>query len=219
MTTISKNTNQNNFNKDVNFNGPTQFASRDIVNNTSNNYYQESLKEAPRKAQYIPQPKWRSPFTLAVLTWISFIIAIGGLLPVGIKLVKSFIAIFNGIQNEPTGFNFQIYPIIFVALLILFIVFLSLRKITKNQTRYPLIFNLAISGYGKRLIIEKINIDRCPKCQGKMRYYSKPLEWRELQYSNGKRKREITKKVPALECKRNPEHWYEVDPAEDIPIL
>lgn len=47
-----------------------------------------------------------------------------------------------------------------------------------------------------------------------MKYYSKPVEWIDKIYSDGKIKREIIKRVPALQCKRNPEHWYEVDPAE-----
>lgn len=75
--------------------------------------------------------------------------------------------------------------------------------------------NFAINGYGGRLVLEKIHIDKCPQCGGKMKYYNKPVEWKELLYSNGKIKRQIVKKVPALECKRNAEHWYKVDPAED----
>ena len=48
-----------------------------------------------------------------------------------------------------------------------------------------------------------------------MRYYNKPVEWKEVLRSDGSVKNEVTKRVPALECKRNSKHWYEVDPAED----
>lgn len=48
-----------------------------------------------------------------------------------------------------------------------------------------------------------------------MKYYSKPIEWVDKYYSDGRTKREVTKRIPVLECKRNSEHWYEVDPAED----
>ena len=48
-----------------------------------------------------------------------------------------------------------------------------------------------------------------------MRYYNKLIEWVDTYYSDGKTKREITKRSPALECKRNSEHWYRVDTAED----
>ncbi len=72
-----------------------------------------------------------------------------------------------------------------------------------------------ISGYGNRLTIEKIHIEGCPQCGGKMKYYNKPVEWREILRSDGSTKREVTKRIPVLECKRNAEHWYAVDPAED----
>ena len=42
-----------------------------------------------------------------------------------------------------------------------------------------------------------------------------PVEWIDKHYSDGKTKREITKRIPVLECKRNHEHCYVVDPAED----
>lgn len=53
------------------------------------------------------------------------------------------------------------------------------------------------------------------KCGGKMKYYNKPIEWREILRSDGSIKREVTKRIPVLECKRNAEHWYSVDPAGD----
>ncbi|WP_216664728.1 hypothetical protein [Bacillus sp. WMMC1349] len=48
-----------------------------------------------------------------------------------------------------------------------------------------------------------------------MKYYNKPVKWVDKYYSDGKIKREVTRRTPALECKRNVEHWYEIDPAED----
>lgn len=77
----------------------------------------------------------------------------------------------------------------------LFILFFSLRRITKNQTRHPLLFNYAISGYGRRLTLEKIHIEKCPQCGGKMKYYNKPVEWIDKHYSDGKSKREVTKRI------------------------
>ena len=64
---------QNNFNGNVNFTGKIQIAAGDIINNIS--------EEKQKTANYDPEPKWRSPFTLAVLTWISTIIAIVGIFP------------------------------------------------------------------------------------------------------------------------------------------
>lgn len=197
--------NNNNFSGEMNFNGPTQIVAGNVINNVESSYEE--------KAKYSPEPVWRSPFTMAVLSWISVAIGILGLFPFG-KILKRVLA-FIKYRDITDISNIQPYIIIFVLLFILSAIFLSLRRIVKNQTRYPLLFNFAISGYGKRLTLEKIHIERCPQCGGKMKYYNKPVEWVDKYYSDGKTKREVTKRVPALECKRNAKHWYEVDPAED----
>lgn len=197
---------QNNFNGNVNFTGQTQIAAGDIINNIS--------EERPKTANYDSEPIWRSPFTLAVLTWISTIIAIAGLFPI-VKIVKSIACFFSGMNGNIISLDMQKYFIIFIIFVFLFWIFLILRRIAKKQTRHPLYFNFAISGYGNRLTIEKIHIERCPQCGGIMKYYNKPVEWREILRSDGSTKREVTKRIPVLECKRNAEHWYAVDPAED----
>lgn len=206
MEKIKKNNNRNYFNGTTNFNGTTQIAVGDIINNTSDIHL--------KNANYTPEPVWRSPFTMGVLSWISFAIAIGELFPIG-KMVKNVLNVFGGAPKVSSGVENQSYLIIFAILTFLFIAFIMLRRVARNQTRHPLLFNFAISGYGKRLILEKIHIDKCPQCGGNMKYYNKPVEWIDKHYSDGKTKREITKRTPALECKRNSEHWYEVDPAED----
>lgn len=198
--------NQNNFNGTTNFNGPVQFAGGDIINETSASKQDE--------AKYTPEPKWRSPFTLAALTWISVIIGILGLFPVG-KILANALSLLKGNVETALDFPVQTYSVIFIIFALLFILFFSLRRIAKKQIRVPLILNYAINGYGRRITLEKIHIDECPRCGGKMKYYNKPIEWVDKYYSDGKTKREVTKRIPVLECKRNSEHWYEVDPAED----
>ncbi len=198
--------NQNNFNGPTNFNGPVQFAGGDIINETS-----ASKKD---EAKYTPEPKWRSPFTLAVLSWISVIIGILGLFPFG-KILANALCLFKGNVQTVLDFPVQTYSVIFIIFALLFVLFFSLRRIAKKQIRVPLILNYAISGYGRRITLEKIHIDKCPQCGGKMKYYNKPVKWREIVRADGSIKREVIKKVPALECRRNEKHWYEVDPAED----
>lgn len=197
---------QNNFNGNVNFSGQTQIAAGDIINNIS--------QEKPMTAKYTPEPIWRSPFTLAVLTWISTIIAIVGIFPI-VKIVKNIVCFFTGTYENIISLEMQKYSIIFAILAFLFLIFLGLRRIVQRQTRHPLFFNFAIRGYGGRLVLEKIHIVGCPKCGGKMKYYNKPVERREIIRSDGSIKYEVSKRIPVLECKRNAEHWYAVDPAED----
>ncbi len=209
MGKSQKNNNQNNFKDKVNFHGPAQIAARDIINHIPNTYKQE--------AKYTAEPVWRSPVTMAILTWISFVIAIGGLIPIIAKMVKNSLDIFSGTTRPVVGFEFSMYLIPFVILIILLVTLLSLRRIAKTQTRHPLLFNFAINGYGNRLTLEKIHLHKCPECGGEMKYYNKPVEWINRPNNDGSIKRKVTKKVPALECKRNSdEHWYRVDPAEDM---
>lgn len=196
--------NKNIFKGKTIFNGPTQIVSGVVNNNETDSN--------DKKAFYNPEPVWRSPFTMAVLSWISVAIGILGVFPIS-KIFKSVVNFKS--QNISSFLEVQPYTIMFIILLLLMVIFQSLRKIVKNQTRYPLLFNFAISGYGKRLTLEKVHIDKCPQCGGIMKYYNKPVEWRDILLSDGSTKREITKKIPALECKRNREHWYKVDPAED----
>lgn len=202
-----KNHNVNNFNGTMNFNGPTQIATGDIINSTSD--------VDSKMAHYTPEPIWRSPITLAILTWISVVIGIAGLFPLG-NIVKSLMDFFGGNSIDLFDSKYKVSLIFLIIFSFLLVFVFSLRRIAKKQTRHPLILGFAISGYGERLTIEKIHTDKCPQCGGKMKYYNSPVEWRDISYEDGRIKREITKRVPALECKRNAEHWYMVDPAEDI---
>lgn len=198
--------NQNNFNGSTNFNGPVQFAGGNIINEISTPEQVE--------AKYTPEPKWRSPFTLALLTWISVALGVLSLIPIGeiFALILNFL---KGNLQAISGPSIQRHSIFLIVSGLLLVLFGSLRRIAKKQIRVPLAFNYALSGYDGRLTLEKIHIEKCPRCGGKMKYYNKPVAWIDIEYSDRKTKRKITKRCPALECKRNREHWYEVDPAED----
>lgn len=206
MGNTKGNSNQNNFNGTTNFNGPVQFSAGDIIN--------DGFVCEQNEAKYTPEPRWRSPFTLAILSWTSLIVGILSLIPFS-QIIKNTLNILKGKFQIESNYSIQVYSFTFIALVLLFLLVFSLRRIAKKQIRIPLFLNYAISGYGKRLAIEKIHIAECPQCGGKMRYYNKPVEWIDKHYSDGKTKREITKRIPVLECKRNHEHCYAVDPAAD----
>lgn len=186
------------------FNGPTNIVA-------GNDYSREAKED--KVASYTPEPVWRSPITMAMLLWMGFIISLLGLFP----MYKMFEPEINLITNKrvKVDLNNNIYVIIFAVIFILFVLVLHLRSITKKETRHPLFFNYAISGLGRKITIEKIRIDKCPICGGTMKYFNKAVEWRNITYSDGRTKREVIKKVPALQCKRNSDHWCEVDPAGD----
>lgn len=161
-----------------------------------------------QNCKFTQEPLWRSPITQAALTWISFLMGLFDCIPL-FGIIKNFCALFNENITVRSHSNIQINFIIFSAIFIVWCFSLYLRTITKRQTMQPLFFNIAVSGYGKRLSFIKIHAT-CPKCGGKMRYYRKPTEW--IQDYNSSKK-QITKRAPVLECKRNPEHSYYLDPA------
>ena len=203
------------------FNGPTNIVA-------GNNYSKKA--EEDKVALYTPEPVWRSPITMAILSWTGFIISLIGLFPL-YKIVEPLINLItkesikanlnnsikanlnNSIKADSN--NSIIYFIIFSVILILFGLVMFLRSITKKETRHPLFFNYAINGLGRKITVEKIHIDKCPICGGTMKYFNKAVEWRNIPYSDGKIKREVTKKMPALQCKRNSDHCWKVDPAAD----
>nr|DAR99983.1 MAG TPA: MqsA [Caudoviricetes sp.] len=186
------------------FNGPTNIIA-------GNNYFQKD--EENKVASYISEPVWRSPITMGILTWIGFILALIDFFPM-YKIVEPVINLITN-KSIKVDSNNIIYGIVFLVIMLFLVLIVWLRSITKKETRHPLFFNYAISGLGRKITIEKIHIDKCPICGGTMKYFNKTVEWRDTTNSDGKTKREVTKKVPALQCERNSNHWYEVDPAVD----
>ena len=134
-------------------------------------------------------------------------------MPLG-KMIRSVTALFSGSLETLNTNDIQISSLAFVVLFMLLMITLTVRRIANLQTRHPLICNFAINGYGKRIVIEKIT-KKCPKCGGKMKYYNKPIKWVDKLYSDGKVKREVIRRISVLECKRNSDHCYVVDCAEN----
>lgn len=168
--------------------------------------------------EYEAVPKWRSPFTLALLSWAGVIVGLSSLFPLW-KFFQPLINLFNsGFSNFSSDGSQSLWFILFTVLFLALLVVVHCFRIAKHQLRKPLIFGWAISGAGRRITFEKIRAGRCPRCGGKMRYYNKPLRWIDHIEASGRQWREVTERVPALECKRNPKHWTEVDPAEDQEV-
>ena len=182
-------------------------AGRDVVVNPQ--------PDSPEPASYEPVPKWRSPLTLGALSWMSVLIGIVALLPLW-KLVQPLVELLrsgsSGVEEDGTAL---VWVGLFAGVLILVVLVVSLRRVAKSQLRQPLILGWAVSGAGRRITFEKIRADRCPQCRGKMKYLNKVTKWVDHREANGRKWREVTERVPALECERNAKHWFEVDPAED----
>lgn len=186
--------------------GDLYIAGRDVV--------VSPVLSSPVSATYEAVPKWRSPFTQGVLSWLGLALGLAGVFPLW-KMLQPVLSFFNTGLNAPASNSDQIWWIwLFILLFFLLIAVIALRHLAELQLRKPLFLGWALSGVGRRITLEKVRVGRCPQCGGKMRYYNKPTKWIDYIYTNSKKWREITERSPALECKRNPKHWYEIDPAE-----
>lgn len=164
-------------------------------------------------------PKWRSPVTQGVLTWIGATLGIIGIFPIWNiwNLFSGFINSIKSSGSPPSIDNSLLYFYLVLAMVLMVLVGLviKLRKIARWELRKPIIFGWSISGHGKKISLEKVQVDTCPKCGGKMKYYNKPVKWVSYVDPSGKKKQRITERSPAIECRRNQKHWWEVDPAEE----
>lgn len=205
---------KNNF-KDATFNGSTkigdQYIKGDQYNTVHQYNYAKDQSNVDKLEVYRAEPRWRSPFTLAVLTWISVLLGILSLIPLG----KLFFSVLDSLTGA-TQTNSWFYLILFIIFAIFLIITCKLRQTSKKQIRVPLFFNYALNGHGGKLTLEKIFPHNCPECGGEMRYYNKPSKWIDFYHPNGDfKKRKVTERFPAVECARNPEHYWRIDPAED----
>lgn len=180
-------------------------AGRDVVVNPS-------ADTAP-VATYEAIPKWRSPITQALLSWVGLLVGLMSLFPLWKVFQPAVDMLHSDLGRASDGGALIVWLIVFLILILILVLVLSLRHVTSGQLRLPLISGWAVNGSGRRITLEKIRAGKCPWCGGKMRYYNKPVGWIDRIEANGRR-RKVTERVPALECKRNPKHWKEVDPAE-----
>lgn len=195
-------------------------AGRDVVVNLQDT--------ASPVATYESVPKWRSPATQGFLGWAEFIVGVLGLFPfwkVFEPILSPSSRPANGFrvpgdssiaQGDKANFPYLLACIALVILVGLFIVIFGLHKIAEFQLRKPLIPGWAISGAGKRITLEKIEVSKCPTCGGAMCYYNRPME--DIKYidANGNVRSKVTKRHAALECKRNRDHYWIVDSAEPV---
>ena len=204
-------TNKDSFNGGTNI-GVGNTAGGDIYAAGRDVYIQK--KDDKPVAEYEAKVIWKTPLTKSVLSFSGILSSVAS----AFTIFKGIEPLINWFRNSNTGQFKGInenFLFIFLGIFLLTIIIFYLRSITSKETRQPLMFNYALSGIGNRLSIEKVEVAACPICNGKMKYYNKPTAWVRVIDPNGKEKRIVTERVPALECKRNSKHWFEVDPAED----
>lgn len=181
-------------------------AGRDVVVNPR--------EPEPPTASYEAVPVWRSPLTLGLLSWLGLILGVLGVVPIWQILRPAVGLIAGGGDQQPPAFGSFVWSWFLLIIVALLGIVIGLRRTAKTETRWPLFLGWAVSGAGRRISLEKISAGRCPLCQGDLKYFRKATAWVDHIDVGGRRRREVTQRVPALECKRNPSHWFEIDPAE-----
>ena len=157
-------------------------------------------------AVYEQKWSWKSPLTLAALSWISVSLGVLSLVS-GWQGISSVFSIFkSGELNRSPSYS---WLVAFAIVAILLVLSLELRRIAKLRTQHFSAWSFlpSITGWGGKIGLAKLQ-GKCPKCDGDLRFYNKPTEW-VTEYPSGRTK--VTKRIAAAECSRNPDHWWTVD--------
>jgi hypothetical protein len=181
----------------------------DVVQST--NYYGTHRDSfAKEELDYEEVPKWRSPFTQAVLAWLGVAPMAGTMIGTIVSFIRSLPAYAETPLLERTV---PIQFIVLAAATLLLLPPLSLLMIAKTEQMVPLFGGWAIDGFNHRITIAKVIPRKCG-CGAKMKYRNKTTEWQLIPTAIGSIRRKPVAKEQALVCVRNPElHWVRVDPA------
>lgn len=102
---------------------------------------------APPVATYEAAPKWQSPFTLAVLSWLGPFLGLASIFPIW-KMVEPVVNIFAkgvGVTGQAFGRVWWIGG--FCLLLLIFLTVMQLRRLAKNELRKAFISRMGIERF------------------------------------------------------------------------
>lgn len=168
-----------------------------------------AARNEPATTEYVTKSYRASPLTQTVLAWISVVLGIISVLSGWWAMAPPVQAIVEGSFSAgalaSAGGAFSVF---FVAVVLAFLA-ISGTIIASRRTQHLSRFSFlpALTGKDGRLGLARFE-GTCTICGGKLRFYSKPLEWVE-NLDTGKRR--ITRRGLAGECRRNREHWWAID--------
>lgn len=115
---------------------------------------------------------WRSPLTLAVLTWVSVLLGAFGLVAGWQGLLPIVDLPNGGSLKQPS----MAWIYVFVGAVLLFVFSVELQGIAKRRTQHlPSVSWLpAVTGWGGRVGIAKLE-GACPRDGAALRFYDKPV--------------------------------------------
>ena len=165
-------------------------------------------------APYEVKWSWKSPFTQAMLGWIGVALGLVSFLAGYQAFGPNFSSLLNG---EGASLETGIAPdaawiYVFLAAIVLLAVVIGLFRVAKNQTqRVGPSFLPVLTGWDHRLGLARFT-GSCSMSRGKLRFCNKPTQ-RAVNLESGVRGK-ILELQMAMECVRNGDHWWRMDPAE-----
>lgn len=148
---------------------------------------------------------WKSPLTLAALTWMSVVLSLLGLIAAYQGLTPTVDLVTGvGALGSPPGSPPVWWLLGFVLIVAVLLAVLWLRPVAENRTQHlgPSSLLPALTGWGGRIGLARFK-GRCA-CGGRLRFYKKPVRWVE-NLNTGKLLR-VTQRRMVAECARDPEH-------------
>lgn len=179
------------------------------------NYYGTSSEDGPVELDFGAKWSWKSPFTQAILGWTSLFFSIFS--------AASFYKLFRSVLDS-TGTaiaspstSYWVWFVLFVVCLATFALASTMWRIVRLRLHAfaPVSFLPVATESEGHFAVAKYQ-GRCPRCDGKLRFYSKPVAWRTVPTSGGGTKEKVANRVLAAECRRNHEHWWKLDPTDTI---
>lgn len=192
----------------------TQIGSQHVHNGP---YYAGNPQQGSDTAAQIETKwSWSSPLTQARLAWLGLFFAI---LPFTslYKLIVPVIdaAAFTQSGSQPSAQYVWVALLVvgFAALLAIGtmwrIVHLRIHALS-NHWMLP-----AATEVDGRFAIARFR-GKCPHCDAKLRFYNKPVHWTNYTDEHGNSKQKVTEREMAAECRRNPKHWWSIDPTLEL---
>lgn len=203
-TRLAKGSQSISFGDNASIPGGVQQAGRDIIN--------MGPPSPPSVAvpSMDPEPIWRSPITLGLLTWVGTGLALLSLFPF-YRLLEPAVGLFQGALLPHSNGQSLWWFILGVVLILLATLSLFARGIVRWERRVPLMGGLALSGRGGRLTLERVRTGTCPLCGKATRFYNKPTAWIDVLREDGSLRRRVTDRAMAIECRANSDHFWWVD--------
>lgn len=180
-----------------------------------NNFYGTGTRSDPEELDFDAKWSWKSPLTQAVLGWVSVFLSIFSAASF-YRLIRLALGS-SGDAPALTAASSGVWLALFACCLVALLLALAMWRIVRLRLHAftPISFLPVATESEGHFAVAKYE-GTCRTCDGKLRFYKRPVEWKSVPAFGGGTRDKVTKRVMAAECRRNPEHWWKLDPTDVI---